>query len=173
MHVAVRYVAGLAAVLLTGGAALAQNNEDALFITVPNPLTSSGVGYITNVVTARRNNPDHPVRYVVFDFNPQGKAAFTTTPDACNALAKFIRNLPGAQTIAFVHAKVSGHTVLPVLACKELVMSKDGSLGEIAAEGVDPLTADDVLAYQLRFERPSHFAIVQKMYDKDVILGKA
>src|SRR3954462_8290770 len=99
MHVVVRPLSAVVALLLSAGAAVAQNNEDALFITVPNPLTSSGVDRITNLVTARRNNPDHAIRYVVFDFNPEGKAAFTTRPDACNALAKFIRGLPGAQTI--------------------------------------------------------------------------
>jgi len=37
-------------------------------------------------------------------------------------------------TVAFVHGKVSGHAVLPVLACRELVMSggKETKVGEVA-----------------------------------------
>src|SRR5262249_49890160 len=157
---------------LSAGPALAQGNEDALFVTVPNPLNSDAVTRISNLVTNRRNTEGRAVRKIVFDFSPGGKPALTTTFGPCSDLAKFVRELQGVQTIAFVHAKVSGHTVLPVLACKELVMSKEGSLGEITTEGVRPLQQDEELTYKLRFDRDSHLAIVKKMYDKDVILGK-
>ena len=40
------------------------------------------------------------------------------------------------KTIAFVHAPVTGHTVLPVLACQERVMGKGGALGPIVVDGV-------------------------------------
>src|SRR5206468_862904 len=39
------------------------------------------------------------------------------------------------KTIAFVHAPVTGHTILPILACKEVVMSPDARLGPVLQGG--------------------------------------
>lgn len=177
MHIAVRHpVLPVAAVLvwacLSAGTARGQNNEDGLFVTVPSPLTSDGVERIKNQVLPRRNNETRPVRKVVFDFNPDGKDATTPNFGPCRDLAKFIRELQEVQTIAFLHAKVSGHTVLPALACKEIVMSKPAVIGPVMAENVAPLDKPDEEAYRFYFNRDPLFAVVRKMFDKDVDLAK-
>ena len=107
---------------------------------------------------------------VVFDFNPDGKSAATTRPGVCHDLTAFIRSLQGQViTVAFVHHR-SGHTVMPVLACKEIVMSKDCALGEIAGEGIEPERG----MYSGYFEKdPRGFQLIRKMYDRDVELRKA
>jgi membrane-bound serine protease (ClpP class) len=127
--------------------------KDGLFITVPTPINDAAVQQIRskveNAVTQGRKN----LRTVVFDFNPNGAPASTTTFGSCGDLAEYIRNLqlgqvkadyPRLETHAFVHNEVSRHTVLPVLACGHLIMSEEydtkknaykARLGDILGEG--------------------------------------
>jgi membrane-bound ClpP family serine protease len=169
------HAAVLVWVLVSAVPAGAQATTDGMFVTVPNPLTSDGVNRIKNEITARRNSESRPIRTVVFDFNPTGpdqtpKDVTSTDFGACYSLGRYISSLKDLQTVAFVHAKVSGHTVLPALACKELVMSKDARIGEITGESVPALTGTEQSAYQDFFGKELQFAIVQKMFDKDVEL---
>lgn len=182
MHSSVRRVvfspvAALVWVLVSSGQVLAQADaitEEGLFVTVQNPITTDVVSRIKSQVGQRRLSEARAIRKVVFDFNPDGKDASTADFGSCRDLAHFIKHdLSTVQTIAFVHAKVSGHTVLPVLACKELVMGKEARIGEVAAETVAPLTDPDKAAYKFYFNRDPQFAIVQKMYDRDVELTRA
>src|SRR4051794_31696365 len=102
MHFTVSRFAGACAAaaicLLTSAAAsLAQEAAtDAMFVTVPNPITSDAVARI-RAVTERR------VDTVVFDFNPDGKAASTASFGACLELTDLITGLnnKGRSTIAF------------------------------------------------------------------------
>ena len=119
--VALGHVAVLVWVLASAVSAPAQAHDDGLFVTVPSPITSEAVNRIKNEVKQRRNSETRPVKKVVFDFNPLGpdrtpKDAHTGEFGPCSDLAQFIASLQEVQTVAFVHAKVSGHTVLPVLA---------------------------------------------------------
>ena len=153
-------------------AALAQKAEG-LFVTIPHPITSDAVARIKAQVQSRLDpaNPRPRPAVVIFDFNPSGKPSATAEIGACRDLAQQIRNWQGSVlTVAFVHAKVSGHTVLPVLACKELVMSKEASIGEIAGENIEPLQEPDKAAYKFYLGRDSQFALIRKMYDRDVQL---
>ena len=119
-----------AATLLAAAAPPARADGDAaaegVFVTVANPITSE----VTNRVKERvdRAVREHKVRKVVFDFNPDGREAATPDLGPCSDLADFILDRPQLTTVAFVHNKVSRHTVLPVLACKELVMSREASI---------------------------------------------
>ena len=171
-----RPAAALATLLLAAAPALAQNNEEGLFISVPNPLTSDGVTRIKNQITARRNTEGRAVRKVVLDFTPDGKPAFATDFGPCSDLAKVIRDLTGTTTVAFVHGKVTGHAVLPVLACKELVMSADAAVGEVTAEGVRPLDEPEKAAYKfsfVQFHPETLYPVVEKMFDRQVQLYSA
>jgi membrane-bound ClpP family serine protease len=171
-----RTLAALAALLLTAAPLLAQNNEEGLFVSVPSPLNSDAVTRIKNQISARRNTEGRAVRKIIFDFTPEGKPAFAADFGPCSDLATTIRELTGATTVAFVHGKVTGHAVLPALTCKELVMSPDASLGEVAAEGVRPLDEPQKAAYSYYF-RQFHpeplFPVVEKMYDRQVQLYRA
>lgn len=149
--------------------------EDGLFVVVPTPITSEVVSRITNQVESRLNHKTHPVRTFVFDFNPDGKDATNTNFGACYELADYIsKKRASTTTVAFVHAKATGHTVLPILACKELVMSKAAVVGEIVTDGVPPLDKPKQKFYEaLAEDRKLPFAVVRKMFDKDVQLAEA
>jgi membrane-bound serine protease (ClpP class) len=173
------FAAACVCLLASAAAALAQEASDAIAVTVQNPITSDAVNRIKNQINMRLNeaNPSRgQLKAVVFDFNPDGKPASTTDFGTCFELAEFIGSgrMQGLQTIAFVHNSVTGHTVLPILACKELVMrDKVGSIGPIVVEGVQPLDIDvRQTAYRKRFTRDERWPIVQKMFDPNVQLVK-
>jgi membrane-bound serine protease (ClpP class) len=175
MHLPVNRAVGavLAAVywLVPSVAAPAQEPNVALLVAVPNPITSDAYKRIKNQINARVNAENKNLRAetVVFDFTPEGKPASTTEFGPCVDLAEFIGGLKGKTTIAFVHAPVAGHTVLPVLACKELVMGKAGVIGPVVEEGVPALNSTRQGAYR-DVVRPERWPIVQKMFDRNVRL---
>ncbi|MDB5309048.1 MAG: hypothetical protein JWO38_3250 [Gemmataceae bacterium] len=153
-----------------------QNNlatEEGMFVPVRTPITSEVVSGITSQVTPRLNSPVRPVKTIVFDFNPGGKDVTNADYGACWGLAKLISGLRASTTtVAFVHGKAGGHTVLPILACKELVMSKGASLGEVVSDTVPAPDDSQKVAYeQFTPHRKSRWAAVRKMFDKDVVLG--
>jgi membrane-bound serine protease (ClpP class) len=171
------FAAAVACLLASATVALAQDQaDDAIFVTVQNPITSDAIKRIQNQINVRLNdnNPQRRVKTIVFDFNPGDKPASTPDFGPCADLAGFISSGPlqGRNTVAFVHAAVTGHTVLPVLACKEVVMSKAGVIGPIITEGVSKLENFQVLAYKEKFNRPDRWPIVQKMFDPGVQLWK-
>ncbi|MBX9578711.1 MAG: hypothetical protein K2X87_00240 [Gemmataceae bacterium] len=166
-----------AAVLgLLAGPAPGQNAvpDDGLFVTVRSPITSEVVSGIKSQVSPRLGNPARPVRAVVFDFTPGGKDATNADFAACYGLADFIGSLKASTTtVAFVHAKATGHTVLPVLACKELVMGRGAALGEVLTDGVPAPTKEKAGIYRdVAEDRKGLFPVVQKMWDKDLDLGR-
>lgn len=163
--------------LATLGAAspsFAQNlvTEEGLFVAVANPITSEVVQRIRNQVEPRQNSK--PVRTIVFDFTPSGKDVSNTNFGACSELAEVIGKLrANATTVAFVHAGVTGHTVLPVLACKELAMGRDARIGQIVTDGVPPLNEFQRTGYQLfTGERKAQWAAIRKMFDANIDLGE-
>jgi membrane-bound serine protease (ClpP class) len=85
---------------------------------------------------ARRENARLTL-IVVFDM-PKGQKDFGSHSDygAAYSLADFLsgEELAGATTVAYLPEAVRGHAVLPVLACQEIIMAKDASLG---AAGID------------------------------------
>ncbi len=162
--------AWLAVVLLLGGPQLPAFGQpvDGLFITVPNPITSDGIERIQKQIDSRIHTQQPPA-VVVFDFNPDGRPAATPRPGVCSDLTGYIRSLQGRMTtVAYVHNKVSGHTVMPVLACQEIVMGRNGALGEISGEGIDP-PRNEYVGY---FKDDPRFAIIRKMYDPQVQLRR-
>lgn len=160
----------------TSGSAAQQAQEvvEGLFITVPSPITSEAVERIQKQIESRVHSDRAPA-VIVFDFNPDGKAAWTARPGVCSDLTNLIRSLRGrVTTVAYVHNKVSGHTVMPVLACQEIVMGRHGALGEIAGEGMEP-PRNEYEGYFLRSDPrygEQRFALIRKMYDPQVRLRK-
>lgn len=137
--------------------------ERGIFLTVANPITSEVVNGLRERIARAKG-----VAKIVFDFNPDGKEASTRDYGPCLDLAKEIGRLQGS-TIAFVRGPVSRHTVLPVLACQQLVMSSDAVLGPIL---VDPNSTpdDDELAFYARVARKGREPLVLKMYDRNVVV---
>jgi membrane-bound ClpP family serine protease len=150
--------------------ARAQDGADALFLTVANPITDDAVARVRNQIEARVNDAARRVTTVVLDFNPDGKPASTTAFGSAYDLATVIGGYKGLTTVAFVRAPVTGHTVLPVLACKEVVMAKGGTLGPIVVPGVPSLDSVHQAGYRKQFNRDDRWPVVQKMFDPGVKL---
>lgn len=152
--------------------ASAQNAADpGLYVSVPNPITSDAYTRIKNRVEAARAKARPAV--VVFDFNPESKDAASPDVGPCADLADYISRLD-VTTVGYVHRKTTGHTVLPVLACQQIVCGPQAVLGEVVRGGDPPLGAIAVGAYQTITERvhPAYVAVARKMHDSGVQLRK-
>src|SRR5436305_1036363 len=101
------------------------DTEPGIFLTVQNPITSEEMNRVREKV--ERAVRERRVAKIVFDFNPDGKEAAARDFGPCADLAKHLGQLHQITTVAFIHNRVTRHTVLPVLACKELVMSPDAA----------------------------------------------
>jgi membrane-bound ClpP family serine protease len=109
--------------------------KDGLFISVPNPITSEAVQQIKQKVQdALEGARQRKITTIVFDFNPSGLASGTSDFGPCLSLGNYIRQLqlrqlkpawPALTAVAFVHNEVTRHTVFPVLACGQIVMSNE------------------------------------------------
>ena len=109
------------------GPAADEGTEPGIFVTVTNPITSTVVNQIKEAITRAEKRQE--LRKIIFDFNPDGREAATPEFGVCLDLAKFIREKRGEGkllTVAFVRNKTTRNTVLPVLACDEIIMGPDG-----------------------------------------------
>jgi membrane-bound ClpP family serine protease len=112
------------------------------------------------------------------DFNPDGRRSESDDFFACAGLANYLRDLPrqfkGVQTIAYVHGDVRRHSVLPVLACTEIVLSTNpqGRLGKITRPG-QSLTRVQRTAYDEITLNRYPPVLIRKMFDADVEVIKA
>src|SRR5262245_53758129 len=151
-----------------------QPPEDGIFIPVYNPITSEVTNRVRNVAEeARSGKNGRTIAKIIFDFNPSGREASAPDFGPCYDLAKYIRNLHNVMTVAYVHHKVSRHTVLPVLACKELVMgAPDASwIGKVIDDPRGKLDPQDAKVYQ-EYAGEARAAVVQKMFDAGVEVMK-
>jgi membrane-bound ClpP family serine protease len=141
-----------------------------VFIAVRNPLDSLALKRIKSQTEAHiSERRDRRGIKIVYDFNADGSPSRTEDYGVCRDLAEYFLRLQDITTIAFVHKDVTGHTVLPVLACKEVIMSKKAKLGDVPAKQALPLERDKMLFYQHLAESRRYFpAIVMKMADPDL-----
>src|SRR5262249_10080368 len=176
-HAAV--LGALVAPLLFGSVTPAQEPkepppDDGVFITVNNPVTSDVVNRVRNLADeAKAGKAGRVLSKIIFDFNPGDKESSSPDFGPCYDLAEYIKNLHNITTVAYVHHKVSRHTVLPVLACKELVMGgADASwVGKIVDDPKLKLDPQKAKLYE-QFAGDPRAAIVQKMHDPNVELMK-
>jgi membrane-bound serine protease (ClpP class) len=171
---------GLALLLFVFAAAArgadAPPDVDGIFITVQNPITTD----VTHRVREATDRKVQKVREsangrrvslkIVYDFNPDNKPAGTRDFGPCHDLAKYLLGLRDVSTVAFVHGEVTRHTVLPVLACKEIVMAGDARLGDVTRDqDVNvPLANSEIQAYKdVALGQNRYPAVVLKMLDKD------
>jgi membrane-bound ClpP family serine protease len=176
MHLPINRTIGfvLASVLsLVSSARAGAQHGDALLVKVHSPITSDAVDRIRNTINSRINEADERRRVttIVFDFNPDEKPASTPAFGTSLDLADLISGLKGQTTIAWVHAPVTGHTLLPVLSCKELVIGKAGVLGPMMVENVAAMDDVPIAAYRKRIG-PDRWPVVQKMFDPNVRLRR-
>ncbi|HEV3145244.1 MAG TPA: NfeD family protein [Gemmataceae bacterium] len=157
------------ALLLTPGCRLPAQEpvaEDGLFITVTTPITSDVVNRVKETTERARTRKDRVIRKIVYDFNPNDQEAATPDFGPCFDLAVYLQGLHELTTVAYVHKKVYRHTVLPVLACKELVMGSDGRIGDVS-DPKSPRTPLQEQAYA-QVAGENRAAIVLKMLDPNI-----
>ena len=134
---------------------------------MPNPISGEAAARVKENVE-RAVSGGH-IRKIVLDFNPNGQPASTSQFGPCLDLAKFLERQHQVSTIAFVRARTTRHTVLPVLACREVVMASDASLGDILPDQAEPPDEDEARVYA-RMAGRGREALVLKMLDKNVVL---
>lgn len=180
-------LASVVALCLLCGPALAQPGmRDGLFVTVPNPITDSANQQIRQVIEdGFRTRKLHTI---VFDFNPNGLPSGNSSFGSSYELAKFIRTLrdgyrhfPPVTTVAFVHNETTQHTVLPVLACKQIVMSAahedktgrvKGRLGDILRGQDTDMPVQDRAIYRSVAEDSGIGDVVERMMNRNFVLRK-
>jgi membrane-bound ClpP family serine protease len=149
----------------------AEDPVDGLFVTVLNPIDSKVVERVKTATQRFLDRPDHRGLKIVFDFNPDGQPSSTPNYGPCHDLAEFLLDVQDVTTIAFVHNDVTGHAVLPVLACKEIVMSDKARLGDALRDQPRSLEPpkDQVVFYEEVARRRGRYpAIVLKMLDRNL-----
>lgn len=138
------------------------------FFTVTEPITHEQIVQIRartrHLVDKASRGAQGKSPILVFQFLPGDAAPGTSEFGASYDLANYIaRDLGGARlTVAYAPKPLSGFAVLPVLACTEIIMGSQASLGPITPEGqsYDPALRD-----------PVRFLAVRKARDPDLILG--
>jgi membrane-bound ClpP family serine protease len=145
--------------------------DDGLFITVATPITDAVQQRV--IETIKRAKADRKVRKIVLDFNPDNRDAATREPGACYNLTEFLLSQRDLKTVAFVHKKVSRHTVLPVLACSELVMARDGKIGEVLPDAEPGQPTEAQLLLYGRAAGKNRSGLILKMLDPRVEVVRA
>jgi membrane-bound ClpP family serine protease len=144
-----------------------------LLVSVENPITGDTVTGIRNKIDkaldVRANRG--AIKAIIFDFNPQDGKAATPDFEPCLALARYLRGLKNrTRTVAFVHGPVTRHTVLPVLACTDLIMKEGSEIGDVRGDKQEFLDNIVLSTYQdfARLKNPDSPDLVLKMLDKDM-----
>jgi len=147
------------------------------YVYVRNPINTKVVNVIKTRIQRHLEQTKQPGSKIIFDFNPQGYPSSTSDYGSCRELATFILGLQNVTTVAFVHATsqgeqpppaITGHTVLPVIACQEIVMSADARIGDAIRDQSGALLPDQVQFYEyVAKSRGRYPAVVLKMLDKD------
>ncbi len=151
--------------------------RDGLFVSVANPITDVAVKQIEHKIRAGLKRQSRPITTVVFDFTPNGQPVGTSDVYAAMRLRSYIRTLrqqnPNLQTVAFVHAEVSKHTVLPVFACHELVMSPEAKIGDVMRGEEHRLAPEAARAYEeVAQQAPGKESLIRKMLDRSLVVRR-
>jgi membrane-bound serine protease (ClpP class) len=179
MHFMVTRAVGICAatvvwLLTSTPVSLAQETvSDAMFVTVPSPITSEAVARIKTQIDGRISAPGRQVETIVLDFNPGDKPASSVDSGPCLDLSKYIRylnNEKNLRTYAFVHGQTTGYTVFPVLICREMVMSQKAVLGPIVLPGMQGVTGGEAGDLKVWFNSNERWPAVEKMFNREVEL---
>jgi len=146
------------------------------FFTVTEPITNE---VIENIKAATRHLVDRSAQQkdavrpiLVFEFRGGEAAPGSSEFGSSYDLANFISTrLKGAKyTVAYISEPLKGFAVLPALACDEIVMGPEASLGPITPEGqsADPALRDPIRYLAQRKGRDADLLI--GMHDRDADL---
>jgi membrane-bound serine protease (ClpP class) len=153
-------------------AVAAERGVTGVIVPIPTSITTDSVARLRSSLHGplkrfEQEAPGEGRQFVVLcDFNPEGRRSECDDFGACYSLASYLSRLPietkGVLTIAYVHGEVRRHSVLPVLACREIVFSPQAKLGQVVAAG-KTLPRSEITAYEeiVRNRRPVD--VVRKM----------
>jgi membrane-bound serine protease (ClpP class) len=138
------------------------------FFTIAEPITSETIARVRAAArelvdsAAAAEHGKRPI--LVFEFLPGDVAPGASEFGSCYDLANLIsKELAGARlTVAYTPKPLRGYAVLPVLACTEIVMGSDSSLGPITPEG---------LPFDAAYRELVRFLALRKTRDPDLLLG--
>jgi len=110
------------------------------FFTVTEPVTSESIAQVRNaarqLIDRSAAKGKEPV--LVFEFTPGDSGHLTSAFPAMELSTLISTGLSGAkQRVAYVPQPLRGYAVLAALACNEIVMGSESSIGPITAEGQD------------------------------------
>jgi membrane-bound ClpP family serine protease len=111
---------------------------------------------------------------LLLEFTPDGKSNASDDYGACRALANYLRDLQrdhGAVVRGYAWADVTRHAVLPLLACGEIVLSREAHFGKVVDAG-RTMEPDERVAYEEKVKGRYPLALVRKMFDKEVAVVK-
>ncbi|MFM8538150.1 MAG: NfeD family protein [Planctomycetaceae bacterium] len=131
----------VAALAVTPWSDAARAAPEAVLVPVRLPITGTRDTQVTAAIlrqldVLRRAAPERGVLVLEFTGGGEGDPAASDFGRALE-LARFLTDarLTGVKTVAFLPQGVSGHAVLPVLACEEIVMPADAVLGPAHVPG--------------------------------------
>lgn len=137
------------------------------FFLIEEPIDSEVLERIkasTRQLLARSLSQKTPAPVLVFEFRPgraqPGSSGFGTSFELANYLST---ELAGARlTVAYVPQPLKGYALLPALACDELVMGTEATLGPITPEGQ---------AVKVDYREPVKILARRKGKDQDLFAG--
>ena len=114
--------------------AQAPAREEGLFIALQPPITREAVNRVKAATDRALEAKDPPIRKIIYDFNPGGSRQHVDRLRRLPSISPtFSLETPHHQNHRLCTWRgVTGHAVLPVLACQEIVMSRDAMLGDAA-----------------------------------------
>lgn len=142
------------------------------------PLTGNGDLQVRKLIEqALEKVPPQQARpYLILEFAPKaGQAGEGTQLERANALAKYLTSddLAKVRTVAWLPKSVRGHAVLIALACEEIVMHPDATLGDA---GHDEQLIDPSIVATYTFiaeqRRTIPVPVVRGMLDKNLSIAK-
>lgn len=150
--------------------------RDGLIITIPNPIKGDTADAVRSKILDAAVRQKRVLDTIVFDFNPDELPASTLSFGGCLELADLIRKLqlgepplPRVQTVAYVHKAATDHTVLPVLACGQIIFGPDGSLGGVPQ---DSLSQTQRTAYREQTKYHAAPDVAMRVVDPDLVLRR-
>jgi membrane-bound serine protease (ClpP class) len=160
-------------------------------LNVPSNLTTEWIEqkqkYIDELLNRfekRRDPQNKGVFKLICDFNPNHQESSCPDYYACAKLADYLTTLRerNVRTIAFVHDEVKRHSVLPVLACSEIVVSAKASgqgpnqrtpgFGYVNQDPAKPLPPKQRDTYLEMARGRFSTALIQKMFDFNLVVVK-
>ncbi len=166
-------LAGLTLLVVAGLSNAAEKPRDGLIVQIPTTLTTESTGRLRSLLHGpihrfKQNAAPQGGQFVLLcEFNPEGRTAASEDFGASYDLAKYLRSLDGIRTVAYIRGEVRRHSVLPALACKELVFSEEGRLGQVAAAGTRLPRAEQT-AYEEITNGRYPDVLIRKMFDPSI-----